>query len=65
MLCHGEHFQESSRLDQLADRSLEDGPSILTGWFAVASHDTSDMLTTSGVAELLARGKGKRVPLLY
>ena len=41
-------------------RSGEDGLSIPTGWFAVASHDTSDMLTTSGVSELLACANGKR-----
>ena len=40
-------------------RPCEDGPSIPTDWFEVASHYTSDMLTTSGVTELLARAKGK------
>ena len=54
-------------LHQLADRSRdrdqagEEGVSIPTGSFAVASHDKSDMLTTPGVTELLARAKGKRV----
>ena len=41
-------------------RSGEDGLSIPTGWFTVTSHDTSDMLTTSSVTELLARAKCKR-----
>ena len=45
----------------MLSRSGEDGLSIPTGWFAVANHDTSDMLTTSGVTELLARAKGKPI----
>ena len=40
-------------------RSGEDGLSMPTGWFAVASHGMSDMLTTSGVTELLTRAKGE------
>ena len=76
MQLDGEHFQEFSRLDQLdrlsgkvaallqlghqlADRS-RDQARIPTGWSAVVSHDTSDMLATSGVTELLACAKGKR-----
>ena len=64
----GEHFQESisflivwascctTSVGSPAGRSL----SRSSGWFAVSNHDASDMLTTSGVTELLARAKGKR-----
>ena len=41
--------------------SLADCLGRLVHWFAVASHGTSDMLTSSGVTELLARAKGKRL----
>ena len=46
-------------------RSGEDGLLIPTGWFAVASHDTSDMLTIFGVTEMLARAKGNPTFIIF
>ena len=70
------HFQESTWLIVWAgccttsagrsfSRSGADGLWIPTGWSAVAGHDTSDMLTTSGVTELLARTKGKPTFIIF
>ena len=39
--------------------------SIPLVWFAVASDDKSDMLTTSDVTEFLARAKGKRTFITF